>query len=388
MAAPATAAALIERSRSLDAGPEDAVRAAAREQLARRGIALGRRLETWKYTPIEPFYTDDLIATPNEARAGIEVGGAAAREKDLRIERRAPAAAIERGVAVDTDRHPLALVNLALADDVLCIDVPSGIVIDEPLRLSHRTEANHARCTRVRVRLGPGSQLTLHEEADERVGANRVLHVDIGEGAILRHERVEGRVDVACWSLVTVDVAAKGAYDAALYEFTGTPRRADVHVRLNGRGARVDLAGVQAAAGRGAIDLSVVVEHFGPETVCRERVHGVAGGHGQLTFNGRIQIHGAADGADAALQNRNLLLAPTARVNTKPELEIGNRDVRCSHGATVGQIDPGQLFYLRSRGIGEAEAMKLLLHAFIAQCLSPAARAAGLDLRFAEVLGA
>jgi Fe-S cluster assembly protein SufD len=108
------------------------------------------------------------------------------------------------------------------------------------------------------------------------------------------------------------------------------------------------------------------MEHFGRATQSRQKFHALAGGRSTVTFNGRIEIHPGADGSDAALQNRNLLLTPTARVNTKPELEIHTRDVRCSHGATVGRLDPNALFYLRSRGIDAATARLLLMQAFVA----------------------
>jgi Fe-S cluster assembly protein SufD len=101
----------------------------------------------------------------------------------------------------------------------------------------------------------------------------------------------------------------------------------------------------------------------------RQRIHGIASGKSRLTFNGRIHIHPGAQHTDARLTNRNLQLDSTAQVNTKPELEIYADDVQCAHGATVGQLDAEQLFYLRSRGISEATARAMLMQGFLADCL-------------------
>lgn len=385
----ATLESLIDASRRLDGSGIDPTRAAARARLEATGLPLGRRPEAWKYTPLEPFYGAELAAAHGRAGSAVEVSGATAVDTGVRIERvrgALPKPIADATARIDFARHPLAVVNTAIADDVLLIEVADGAAPAAPLVLNFPRGDWRAHCSRVHVRVGRNSRLTLHEHVSDGACSNRVLTIEIGAGAHLRHERIEAGDDVACWGLAAVAVGDDATYHAAMFALPAGPRRSDVHVHLRGRGASAEIVGAIAAAGRASLDLAVVVEHFGPRTTCRERIHGVAGGHGQLTFNGRIEIHPAADGADAELRNRNLLLAPTARVNTKPELEILNRDVRCSHGATVGQIDPAQLFYLRSRGISDADAHALLLHAFIAQCLTPFAYAAGLDRTFAEVL--
>lgn len=385
----ATLESLIDASRRLDGPGGDPTRAAARARLETTGLPLGRRPEAWKYTPLEPFYGAELATAQAHRGSAVEVSGAAAGSTGLRIERARgalPKPIADATASIDFARHPLAIVNTAIADDVLLIEVADGASPTAPLVLNFARGDLRAHCSRVHVRVGRNGRLTLHEHVSDGACTNRVLTIELDTGAQLRHERIEAGADVPCWALASVEVGDDATYHAAIFGLPAVPRRSDVHVHLRGRGASAEIVGAVAAGGRGALDLAVVVEHFGARTTCRERIHGVAGGHGQLTFNGRIEIHPAADGADAELKNRNLLLAPTARVNAKPELEILNRDVRCSHGATVGQIDPAQLFYLRSRGISEADAHTLLLHAFIAQCLTPFAYAAGLDRTFAEVL--
>ena len=115
----------------------------------------------------------------------------------------------------------------------------------------------------------------------------------------------------------------------------------------------------------------MVVEHIGLDTVSRQLVHGIATDSSELTFNGRIHIHPGAQRSDARLTNKNLLLDRKSRINTKPELEIYASDVKCCHGATVGQLDPVQMFYLRTRGLDEITARAMLTRAFLAGRLTP-----------------
>jgi Fe-S cluster assembly protein SufD len=158
-------------------------------------------------------------------------------------------------------------------------------------------------------------------------------------------------------------------YRLDAFSLGGAPHRNDFHVRLVGNGADFELKGVQLTRDADKLDQQVVVEHLGQHGRSRQRIHGIASGKSQLSFNGRIHIHPGAQHTDAQLTNRNLQLDSTARVNTKPELEIYADDVQCAHGATVGQLDAEQLFYLRSRGVSEATARALLMQGFLADCL-------------------
>jgi len=388
------ASEVLERSRSLEAvgACTDDIRASARARLESTGLPSGRKLETWKYTPITPFYSAAFVAVaaeaprPVEARFGdgIETPTGVTLGRRMRQE---PLPSQTNG-RVDLDRYPLAVVNTALVDDVLLVDVAPMTSVDLPLEITFPSDSD-AVFSRVLVRLGHGSRLTLVEHHARSAGSrNRVVEIDIAAGASLRHQRVESGAATSQWSLLAVDVAEAGSYEGAYYAFAGNPRRSDVHIRLLGQDARADLQGALAASGTETLDLQIVMDHFGKATRSRQKFHALAAGRGTLTFNGRIEIHPGADGSDAALQNRNLLLTPTARVNAKPGLEIHTRDVRCSHGATVGRLDPGALFYLRSRGIDAATAQLMLMQAFIAQCLTPEAREAGVDRYFAEVFRA
>ena len=142
-------------------------------------------------------------------------------------------------------------------------------------------------------------------------------------------------------------------------------QRQDLNVVLGGRGARLSSVGAAVVQDGGRLDQQLVIEHASQDTLSRIKQHNLAAGGSRCTFNGRIHIHPGAAGADADLSNRNLALDPSAEVNTKPELEIYNDDVRCAHGATVGQLDAEALFYLLSRGLEPRQAQRLLSLGFL-----------------------
>jgi Fe-S cluster assembly protein SufD len=213
--------------------------------------------------------------------------------------------------------------------------------------------------------------LKVIEQRGEDLPTNSVVEIHVGDNAHLEHVRVLPAGAAPCWHLVSTNVGANATYDLVGHALGSTTRRSDIHVRLVGDRAATNLDLACATTGRQKLDHQVVVEHIGCDTVSRQIVHGIAAGSSELTFNGRIHIHPGAQRSDARLTNKNLLLDRTARVNTKPELEIYANDVKCSHGATVGQIDPVQLFYLRTRGLDEVTARAMLTRAFLASRLTP-----------------
>jgi Fe-S cluster assembly protein SufD len=154
--------------------------------------------------------------------------------------------------------------------------------------------------------------------------------------------------------------------------------RNNVHPVLGGEGAECLINGLFVGAGRQHMDNYMLVEHARPLGSSRQFYNGILDGHARGVFHGRIVVHKDAQKTDAKQTNRNLLLSDNARIDTKPQLEIHADDVKCTHGATIGQIEEEQLFYLRSRGFTEAAARNMLLYAFAAECLDrmkePAAR--------------
>jgi Fe-S cluster assembly protein SufD len=367
------------------------------------------RLETWKYTSIEPFFTapfgaaevaSDTVDTATvdrffafDAAVPILFRGAQPHLLGIPIRRGvhltalrdlADPVATRLNEGIDFDRYPLAHVNTALLEAGLLITLDAGIDAG-CLDLRFVSGSTAANVSRVRIEVAAGSRVRLIEQHAEDAPANCVVEIMLARDAACEHVRISRRSTQPSWNLVSVHVAEAANYSLAGYAMGGTPSRNDVHIHLDGAYARTEVNLACGNVGRDRLDSQIVVEHIGTDTVSRQTYHGIAAGGSELTFNGRIHIHAGAQRSDARLTNKNLLADRKARINTKPELEIHANDVKCSHGATVGQLDPVQLFYLRSRGFDESAARAMLLRAFLASRLTDAAHDVGVEAIFAEV---
>ncbi len=373
-------------------------------ELARRGIPNGK-LETWKYTSIQPFFAAPFANDTAETEAPSDAPSEAPTTQQRRRQTEfltfagaqpipfrgaradLSAASLADGVRVSTfcnasprhsslnadidlERYPLVHLNTVLLEDALVIEVDPGVDAGT-LDLRFASGSGAANVSRVRIELGAGSRLRLVEQRHEDLPTNSVLDVRVSGQANLEHIRVLPPSALPSWQLVSVRVDAHATYSLTGHAMGSATRRSDIHVRLQDRGATTHIDLACATRNRDKLDQQVVVEHIGLDTVSRQIVHGIAADSSELTFNGRIHIHPGAQRSDARLTNRNLLLDRNARINTKPELEIYANDVKCSHGATVGQIDPTQVFYLRTRGIDETTARAMLTRAFLASRLTP-----------------
>ena len=364
-AAAAFLTATLDRSAALDrVTPALAdLRRTARASLASTGLPIGA-LETFKYTPIARFYRAELLqAEPASIRmdAPENVALRPLDDADAHLDRH-----------VDHLRHPLARVNAGIATGGTMIHVKSGVRPDRPVSIEY---AEGTAVTRLLVVVDEGAALTLIESDPGTGVANRVCEIVTAPGASVTHLRVQRRSVDSVWALIAADLAANSQYRLRTYAAGGAPRRNDVHVRLTGEAADADLKGAFIALDGAILDNQVVVEHAAPRTTSRHRFHAVAARRAELTFNGRIHIHPHCPGADGELRTANLLLDASARINSKPELEIYTDDVKCAHGATVGQLDEAALFYLRSRGLSEQDARSLLIRAFAESILTSVAHA-------------
>ncbi len=333
---------------------------AARLAQARGALDSELFREFWKYTPPGDFLAGLQGLAPTQASVEPD---------DLAGVIRRSASASERaslGDAQSPDRFPLADLALLLAGDLLLLEVSESpavpLVIRQPAGFSVPLE----------VRVAPGVEVTLIEHQDTPGSAyqNQSLYLNIAEGARVSHSA--GAFDGACshWSLTQAHVAADAHYERRQYQLGGQRRRTETQILLNGPGASTAVTGAYVAESGQHLDQQLVIEHRAGHTHSEQRFHGIGAGKGTAVFNGRIHIHSGAPGADAALSNRNLALHPEAIINTKPELEIYTDDVRCSHGATVGQLSEESLFYLQSRGITRPEARRLICRAFIESCIA------------------
>ena len=197
------------------------------------------------------------------------------------------------------------------------------------------------------------------------------MQIALGESAQLLHLRVQDESSRA--ALIARTEAALGIsadYRRVDLEFGSALSRHVLDVQLQGRSSRLSSNGVLLAGGRQHVDTRLGIAHLGGDTHCDIVWRGLADGRGRVVFHGGIVIHAGADGSDARLSNKNLLLGDNAEIDTQPVLEIHADEVKAAHGATVGQLDPTALFYLRSRGLDEIQARRLLTAAFCREVIA------------------
>jgi Fe-S cluster assembly protein SufD len=195
------------------------------------------------------------------------------------------------------------------------------------------------------------------------------VEVCVGEGAILHHERVQ-RDSAEAFHMCTLraQVAKGGQYHSRTLSFGARISRQQPWVRL-AEGAEATLDGLALLDHHQVADTHSFMDHAEPHTTSRQLHKCIVDGKARAVFNGQVRVAPGAQGTDAKQQSRNLLLSETARVDTKPQLEIYADDVKCSHGAAVGQLDPEELFYLQSRGLNADDARNLLTYGFAADVL-------------------
>jgi Fe-S cluster assembly protein SufD len=201
--------------------------------------------------------------------------------------------------------------------------------------------------------------------------ANHLSHVHLGQRARLTHVRIQTEAEgVSAFARTDAVLAREAIYRRTDLELGATLSRHELNVRLEGDGAALIANGVLFADGRRHLDTRLGIEHIARNTSCDLLWRGLGAGRGRVVFHGGIVIREGADGANANLSNKNLLLSAQAEVDSQPILVIHADEVQAAHGATVGQLDPTALFYLRSRGLPETDARALLTGAFCREVLA------------------
>jgi len=272
----------------------------------------------------------------------------------------------------------LAALNLALAADGAVIKLTAGAKLTQPLHLLFLTSAAGGQANHLRnlIVAESGSDATIVETYAALPGAaaeawtNAVTQVAVAENAVIRHFKVQSEsLEATHTSASDVTLAAGARYDSFALAAGAALARHEVRAKLTGDKAAATLNGVYLGRGRQHQAQRTDVEHLARDTTLSEIYKGVLDGRAHGAFLGRIYVGHGARGTDAQQSNRNLLLSDHAVADSKPELEIYADDVKCAHGATVGDLEREPLFYLRARGIGEAEARALLIEAFAAELI-------------------
>ena len=264
-------------------------------------------------------------------------------------------------------------INTAYLNDGALVLARRDCAVSRPVQVLHiSTQSDVAVHPRLLVIAEPGSEVTLVEEyialGDHACCVNAVAEFAVGENARVRHTRVQQESAAAFHiGACVVKLARSAAYEAVSVAFGARISRLAHTVEIAGEGARCRLDGLALIGERQLADTHSLVDHAVPHGESRQTHKCIAGGAGHAVFNGRVLVRHGAQLTDSAQQSRNLLLSPRARIDTKPQLEIFADDVKCAHGATVGQLDAEEVFYLRSRGFAEADARRLLTYAFAAE---------------------
>lgn len=280
------------------------------------------------------------------------------------------------GRAATTEGQAFTALNTAFLQDGAVVYVPHEVV-EQPIHLlfvSTGQRANVVSHPRVLVILGPNAQATVVESyvglGSEPYLTNSVSELFLGPNAVLDHYRVQRE------SAAAFHIAATHVYEERAAQFRSTAitlggrlTRHHIHTALAGEDVDSTLNGLYIEDGAQHVDNHTLIEHIQPHCQSHEFYKGILGGRATGVFRGKIHVHQAAQKTDAYQANQNLLLSETAQINTKPQLEIYADDVKCSHGATIGQLDEDALFYLRSRGIGHQEAVRVLTRAFAGEVL-------------------
>jgi Fe-S cluster assembly protein SufD len=374
---------------------DSALRAAAAAAFRVSGLPGGtqqRRIEAWKYTSLrsvaEARFRGEAVPR-HEAEtilAGLPLLDAprvvfvdGVLRGDLSV---MPAAGFARfaeqpdfGTLSWPDREPMVALNTMLAADGAALHVPAGHDGGMVQLVSVATgDADlHPRHS---IRLGKGARLTLVEisAGQGTYLLNTVAEIHVAPGAHLTHVRLQDEAATAFHVSTTyADIEADATYDSFTLNLGARLSRTEVRAQLTGAGAIVHLNAAQILAGSQHADFTSVVGHTAPKCVSRQTVKNVLAGRSRGVFQGKIEVARDAQKTDGYQMNQALLLSPDAEIDCKPELEIFADDVKCSHGATVGELDAEQLFYLRSRGIPDAEARSILVRAFLAEALDAVA---------------
>jgi Fe-S cluster assembly protein SufD len=385
-----------------------------------------RKVEAWKYTPLRALEGFDLApAVPADTAGAIEVP-APLCERAAMIDVRDGAlmplpatlpegltvlplsAALERfeqrlrplyeAVQLGGATRAFAALNTALAQQGLVVHVAAGCDAGRLLLRWYFSPGASAAMHHFRVflLLEGKARLDLVEQymstwgavGPTAAGLNVLCQAELGAGAGLAHTRVQAESEQAVVLTSTVlEQGADSRYAYRGFDLGAGLARHELTTRLVGQGAVADIAGAWLLDGQRHADNHVCVEHQAPGCRSEQFFRGVLGGRSRGVFNGRALIQPGADGSSVRQSNANLLLSPLAEMDTKPELEIYADEVEASHGATVGQLDEAAVFYLRSRGLNDAAARRMLTTAFC-RAVTDRVGGRGLAARIAALMDA
>ncbi len=291
------------------------------------------------------------------------------------LDRHKAAAQAQLGRHAAFESNAFAALNTAFLHDGALILVPRGLAVAAPVHLlfiaTRKHAANYPRCL---VVAESGSALTLVEDyvalQDEAYFTNAVTEIALAGDAQLHHVKVQ-REGAEAFHIANcaVSLAQSSRYHSVSIALGSRISRHNLGVRLAAEGAECSIDGLALIGGKQLADTHTLIDHAQPQCSSRQLHKCIVDGTAHAVFNGNIMVRAGAQRTDSSQSSRNLLLSAKARVDTKPQLEIFADDVKCAHGATVGQLDLDEVFYLKSRGLSDTAARNLLTYAFGAEII-------------------
>jgi len=385
---------------AVNALPDDmlsAVRATAAARFANESFP-GTKTEDWKYTNLDVALKISnrwlSNATPpnkalNKTRPSIldsvdacwiviENGVLAAQEQPLPAGISMQQLGLHASDISVLSDDAMTRFNAALLRDALHVTVDADVKIEQPIGIlfvDYAFADDHVTQNRVIVDVGSNSDVSIIEAhysfGDGECFTNSVVQLDLDESSVVDYLKFQQRSPkhVSVGRLAS-SIARNATFRHCSIDLGGALVRNDVSATLEGVDANVHLNGLCLAGNQQHVDNHTRVDHLVGPSVSSEEYRYILSDRSRCIFNGKAIVHRGADGTDARQANHNLLLSGDAEIDTKPELEIYADDVKCSHGATVGQLDDAALFYLRSRGLDQDTATRLMTRAFAAVVLA------------------
>ncbi|MEO5858916.1 MAG: Fe-S cluster assembly protein SufD [Pyrinomonadaceae bacterium] len=312
------------------------------------------RDEDWKYTNVSSVVSDKWTV-------GATDNGQRITESDLAI--------LDR---FRFDRNGFTALNLAFAD-VKVVRIAKETSVVEPIIFTFEGEDGKATFPHIVVIAEAGSKATIVETYASQVKSftNAAIQLIVEDNASVTHYRVQKESPESFnYGVTEVSLGRGSLYNSTNINIGGGLTRHDIDVKFTAEGGEAWVDGLYMLNGSQHHDTHSIIDHTVPNCLSHQTYKGVLNDRSRAVFNGKVFVRENAHGTDAQQSNKNLLLSNDARVDTKPQLEIFNDDVKCSHGATVGQLEEEELFYLLTRGLPEPLARNLLTYGFVEQIIN------------------
>ena len=393
------------RAAAFGAGSLGATREAAFTRFSATGFPTTRH-EEWRFTNVQPIAKTEFLraaatevspaaAEPfllsaemphrvvlvnghwSQALSSVASLPAGVTVRGLRDVLAAPSPALRGSLGDAPAQTPFVDLNSAFFEDGVIVEVAPKAVVAEPLHIVCLTSPGKQPVMvtpRILIVAGELSQIFIVESyagvSDGVSFTNAVTQVDVGPGANVDHVKFQReQPSVFHMSATFAHVERAGRFTSHAVTLGGRIARNDIVSTLAGDGAECTLDGLYVADGDTVVDTHTTIDHAMPNCPSHELYKGILAGRSRAVFNGKIIVRQDAQKTNAKQTNKALLLTDDAQVNTKPQLEIFADDVKCTHGAAIGQLDEDALFYMQARGIAAADARNLMIHAFAGEVL-------------------